>query len=228
VISREFSSTGTLLTTRLLLKRGALPRWVPKGLVIRAESWVVEESEVDPEGKVLRCRTRNLDHVKVMQVHESHVIRPTADGYVHIVLFKHICIIDMQLTCKPTSKTIQNTEARILSGFGWGLTKRIESHAFARVKAHMQRVRFKLFSYLSHKLTVVQSREGVSHILDVIRQSRLKHMTMGATSYLGSTSSSRFESDTLVPSANEAHFSDDEEDSAYHQGSDGSWAQSNR
>jgi len=98
VISREFSSTGTLLTTRLLLKRGALPRWVPKGLVIRAESWVVEESEVDPEGKVLRCRTRNLDHVKIMQVHESHVIRPTADGYVHIVLFcaMCICIIDVQ------------------------------------------------------------------------------------------------------------------------------------
>jgi hypothetical protein len=37
-------------------------------------------------------------------------------------------------------KTLQTTEARIVSGFGWGLTKRIENHGLARFKANVQRV----------------------------------------------------------------------------------------
>jgi hypothetical protein len=80
VISRTHTQSGTLLTTRLILKRGALPRWAPQGIISRAESWIVEESEVDPTGKVVTCRTRNLDHVKVMQVEESVVLRQTPDG----------------------------------------------------------------------------------------------------------------------------------------------------
>ena len=68
------------MTTRLILKRGALPRWAPKGIVSRAESWVIEESEVDPYGKTVRCITRNLDHVKVMQVEESVLFRSTSEG----------------------------------------------------------------------------------------------------------------------------------------------------
>jgi hypothetical protein len=139
VISREQTSSGSLLTTRLILKRGALPRWAPKGIVSRAESWVIEESEVDPWGKTVRCRTKNLDHVKVMQVEESVVFRHTEDG-----------------------KTLQTTTASIVSGFGWGLTKRIEHHGLTRFKANVQR-----------------SREGVSLILSLLRQSRLRPMTLG-------------------------------------------------
>lgn len=82
VVSRSQTETGSLLTTRLILKRGALPRWFPKGIVSRAESWVIEESEVDPFGKVVRCRTRNLDHVKIMQVEESVLFKQTEDGCV--------------------------------------------------------------------------------------------------------------------------------------------------
>jgi hypothetical protein len=139
VISREQTSTGSLLTTRLILKRGALPRWAPKGIISRAESWVIEESEVDPWGKTVRCRNRNLDHVKVMQVEESILFRHTEDG-----------------------KTLQTTTASIVSGFGWGLTKRIEHHGLAKFKANVQR-----------------SREGVSLILSLLRQSRLRPMTLG-------------------------------------------------
>lgn len=80
VISRTPTPSGSLLTTRLILKRGALPKWAPKGIMSRAESWVIEESEVDPYGKVVRCRTKNLDHVKVMQVHETVELREVADG----------------------------------------------------------------------------------------------------------------------------------------------------
>ncbi|EGO02716.1 hypothetical protein SERLA73DRAFT_84484 [Serpula lacrymans var. lacrymans S7.3] len=140
VISREQTDSGSLLTTRLILKRGALPRWAPQGIVQRAESWVVEESEVDPFGKVVRCRTKNLDHVKVMQVEESQLFQQVENG-----------------------KTLQTTEANITSKFGWGLTKKIESHGLARFKAHVQR-----------------SREGVSLILSLLRQSHLQTMTLGS------------------------------------------------
>ncbi|TFL03592.1 PRELI-like family-domain-containing protein [Pterulicium gracile] len=138
VIDRTWSPTGTLCTTRLILKRGALPRWFPSGVLSRAESWIIEESEVDPFGKTLRCTTRNLDHVKVMQVCESTVLQSGANG-----------------------KTSQYTEARVMSNFGWGLAKRIENHGLAKFKANIQR-----------------SREGVSLVLSLLRQSRM-HATMG-------------------------------------------------
>jgi len=139
VISRAQTPSGTLVTTRLILKRGNLPRWFPQGMVSRAESWIVEESEVDPFGKVVNCRTRNLDHVKIMRVEEFVQFRQNSEG-----------------------KTLQYTEARIFSGFGWGLTKKIENHGLTRFKANLQR-----------------SREGVSLILSLIRQSRLQPMTLG-------------------------------------------------
>lgn len=80
MISRDITPQGTLRTTRLILKRGALPRWAPRGIVSRAESWIVEESEVDPHGKTVRCTTRNLDHVKVMKVEEWVEFRETSEG----------------------------------------------------------------------------------------------------------------------------------------------------
>ncbi|KAF9523581.1 MSF1-domain-containing protein [Crepidotus variabilis] len=140
VISRDCTPSGTLVTKRLILKQGNLPRWFPKGIVSRAESWVIEESEVDPYGQVVRCTTRNLDHVKVMQVEESVKFAQTTDG-----------------------KTLQHTEGRVFSRFGWGLTKKIENHGLNKFKANLQR-----------------SREGVSVVLSLLRQSRLQPMTLGA------------------------------------------------
>ncbi|KAH9937400.1 MSF1-domain-containing protein [Fomitopsis serialis] len=139
VISRTVNPSGTLSTTRLILKSGALPRWAPKGIVLRAESWVIEESEVDPAGRVMRCTTRNLDHVKVLHVEERIVFQAGDDG-----------------------KTRQTTEARFVSNFGWGLTKKIETHGLAKFKSNIQR-----------------SRQGFSMILDLIRQSRMQTMAMG-------------------------------------------------
>lgn len=82
VISRTHTASGSLLTTRLILKKGSIPKWAPKGIVSRAESWILEESEVDPEGKIVRCKTRNLDHVKVMRVEETVVLSQAEDGCV--------------------------------------------------------------------------------------------------------------------------------------------------
>lgn len=147
VISRTQTPSGSLLTTRLILKRGVLPRWAPQGVISRAESWIIEESEVDPIGKTVQSRTKNLDHVKVLQVEEWVMFRQTSDG-----------------------KTLQDTEARIRSRFGWGLTKKIESHGMSRFKANVQR-----------------SREGVVLILDLLRQSRLQPMTLGGSTTMTSS-----------------------------------------
>lgn len=36
-------------------------------------------------------------------------------------------------------KTLQTTEARIVSGFGWGLTRQIENYGLARFRKNVQR-----------------------------------------------------------------------------------------
>ncbi|KAH0838539.1 RIC1-domain-containing protein [Lanmaoa asiatica] len=158
VVDRRQTDSGSLLTTRLILKRGSLPRWAPQGIVSRTESWVIEESEVDPLGKVVRCHTKNLDHVKVMQIEETQLFQQSQDG-----------------------RTVQTTEAYITSKFGWGLTKRIESHGLARFKAH--------------------SRQGVSLMMDLIRQARLQPMAFGP--YISSIHSdmSFLVPETAVPSS---------------------------
>ncbi|KAJ8084386.1 hypothetical protein PM082_003155 [Marasmius tenuissimus] len=140
VISRDLTPSGSLLTTRLILKKGQLPRWAPKGIISRTESWVIEESEVDPLGKTVRCTTKNLEFTKVLKMEESVYFQQTPEG-----------------------GTQQTTEARVVSGFGWGLTKRIETHGLNKFKAHVQR-----------------SREGVSLILSLLRERGLQPMTLGA------------------------------------------------
>ncbi|KAH8982192.1 hypothetical protein EDB86DRAFT_3066530 [Lactarius hatsudake] len=94
VISREFTSSGSLLTTRLILKKATLPIWL-----------ISEESEVEPYGKV--C-------VKAMQIHENQTFSQLGEG-----------------------KTLQTTEARIVSGFGWGLTKQIENYGLTRFRKNI-------------------------------------------------------------------------------------------
>lgn len=136
VISRIPTASGSLITNRLILKQGSLPKWAPKGIVSRAESWILEESEVDPAGKIVRCRTTNLDHVKVMRVEEMVTLRQMDDG-----------------------KTLQTNEVSIVSRFGWGLTRRIENYGLTRFKTQLSR-----------------SREGLSLILSLLRQSRLQSM----------------------------------------------------
>jgi len=118
VLSRTPTLEGSLITKRLMLKRGAVPKWLPRGIVSRAESWIVEESEVDPWGKVVRCTTKNLDHVKILSVKEDAVIKEAHNG-----------------------STIHKTEVRLVSNFGWGLAKRIERYGHDKFERNMERSR---------------------------------------------------------------------------------------
>ncbi|KAG0093841.1 hypothetical protein BGZ93_006589 [Podila epicladia] len=98
-------ATGVLRTTRLILKKGVLPRW-GRNLIKNVDTYIIEESVVDPRTHIMVTRTKNLNHVRVMQVEETQTF-----------------------TVHPeNSKWTQvKTEARIISELRWGLTGRVES-----------------------------------------------------------------------------------------------------
>jgi hypothetical protein len=53
VLSRHLDSYGRLHTTRLILKRGILPKWAARWLPVKGEgmdAWVLETSIIDPPG----------------------------------------------------------------------------------------------------------------------------------------------------------------------------------
>ncbi|CAE6460492.1 unnamed protein product [Rhizoctonia solani] len=145
VIDRSFTPDGSLRTTRLILKRGNLPKWFPSGVVARSESWIVEESEVDTFGRRVSCITHNLEHTKALRVIEQVTLHPLEDG-----------------------RTLQLTEARFQSRFGWGLTKRIESYASTKFRSNIEK-----------------SRQGIFLVLNLLRESRMQLQPLGGA--IGST-----------------------------------------
>ena len=61
-------------------------------------------------------------------------------------------------------KTLQMNEARIVSRFGWGLTKTIENHGLAKFKANLQRVSSTSITTLTRLLTPYKvARRGFSY-----------------------------------------------------------------
>ncbi|KAG0252972.1 hypothetical protein BG011_006624 [Mortierella polycephala] len=106
VIDRQVDpETGVLRTTRVILKQGVLPRW-GRGMIKNPDAYIIEESEVDPKTQTMVTRTKNLNHVRVMQVEETQTF-----------------------TVHPENPkwTQVKTEARIISELRWGLTGRVES-----------------------------------------------------------------------------------------------------
>lgn len=76
VLRREWDSEHRILhTTRLLLKRGTLPTWAPRGIIEKSETWVLEESQLDVLQGKLDVSSRNLDHRKVIEVIETLEVR---------------------------------------------------------------------------------------------------------------------------------------------------------
>jgi len=62
--------------------------------------------------------TRNLDHVKALQVLESQSLHEL-----------------------PAGKTLHKTEAQFISRFGWGLTRRIEEYGVSKFKMNLEKSR---------------------------------------------------------------------------------------
>ncbi|CAO3678023.1 unnamed protein product [Rhizopus stolonifer] len=105
VLDRYVDENGILKTTRLVLKKGKAPKWFPESILKSSEAFVIEESEVDPKNKIMTTRTKNLNHVRVMQIEETQIFKQSEQN---------------------PDWTTSKTEARIISRFGWGMTGRIE------------------------------------------------------------------------------------------------------
>ncbi|CAO3634693.1 unnamed protein product [Cunninghamella echinulata] len=119
VSNRYVDERGVLKTTRLVLKKGKAPKWFPQTFLKNSEAFVIEESEVDPKSKTMVTRTKNLNHVRIMQIEETQTFTSSANGE--------------NTSCK--------TEARIISKFGWGMTNKIEGFGQSSFAANASKAR---------------------------------------------------------------------------------------
>ncbi|GAA5928635.1 hypothetical protein JCM3775_004590 [Rhodotorula graminis] len=142
VISRTFHpATNSLRTTRLILKRGKVPRWAPQVIQRIDTTWVLEETEVHvglegPDGQLeeggsaggprreLRTRSRNIDRTEFMEVFEWQVFRQKPDD--------------------PLATDVK-TFSRVTSEFGfWPLANRIESFGVSKLPRSIEGARLGL------------------------------------------------------------------------------------
>lgn len=128
-----------LKTTRLILKKGTLPKWAPSGILRNAESWVLEESEVEldspfstsdqwpmtGECRKMKCWTRNLDHTTVMAVTENLTFTEQLPA-----------LIDKNEAPISTSRLDSTHDVESSVGFTL-LQSRIEKFGYQRVRTHV-------------------------------------------------------------------------------------------
>ncbi|ODV92868.1 hypothetical protein CANCADRAFT_30890 [Tortispora caseinolytica NRRL Y-17796] len=127
-VSRHIDSEGRLHTTRLLVKKGRLPKWATSFLGRINESYILEDSIVDKDNKVMQSWSRNLDHTKIMRVDEHVKYQGTNQG-----------------------TTIAHTEVRILSQFSL-IRDKIEAFGHKRFPENMLRSR-KGMNYIMELIT---------------------------------------------------------------------------
>ncbi|KAI9227295.1 MAG: PRELI-like family-domain-containing protein [Piptocephalis tieghemiana] len=120
VVSRRVDpETQYLHTTRLLLKRGVVPKWGQR-FFRQNEAYILEESVVDAKGQRMVTRTRNLNHKKMMHVAETQ--RFNVDP-------------------RNPEWTRVTTEVKFESSVGWGLTGRIEGFGLSKFRDNAKRSR---------------------------------------------------------------------------------------
>ncbi|KAE8216241.1 hypothetical protein CF327_g592 [Tilletia walkeri] len=135
-----------LRTTRLLLKKGTLPKWAPKGLLKNAESWVLEESEVELQPSIgnsgepkrnMRSWTRNIDHTTVLAVTEATRFKEDVRSVGSKGGKGKERALDPALSDVSTPLTLTTTSAHISSQISFAmLRRRIESFGLTRFIAH--------------------------------------------------------------------------------------------
>jgi hypothetical protein len=115
VLDQSIDEQGKLHTTRLILKKGILPKW-GSGFVKHPEAYIIEHSVVDPVGCSMSTSTMNITHQRLMKVEEVQTIDSTDVG------------------------TRVRTQARVVSEFGWGLRGRIEGFGISKFVENAARV----------------------------------------------------------------------------------------
>ena len=151
--------TGQLHTTRLILKRGIIPKWSHRFLPTTSSSggrgldaWVLEESVVDPPGwgesldapedereyrsqPKLQSQQGNLNHRKFMHIIEGGDLRAGPKGYVTSYISK------LRLTGR---NTIHRTTAEVRSNLGgaWSnfMRQRIETYGVGKFEGNTETV----------------------------------------------------------------------------------------
>ncbi|RIB17736.1 PRELI-like family-domain-containing protein [Gigaspora rosea] len=125
--------TGVLRTTRLILKRGVLPKW-GNGLIKKPEAYIIEESLINPKTQTMITLTKNITHARMMQVEEWQTFR-----------------VD------PNNRefTQVKTEARVISNFGWGLTERVEGFGIKKFADGAAKSR----KGMSHVLEMIREKQ---------------------------------------------------------------------
>lgn len=151
-----------LCTSRLVLKRGSLPKWAPAGIIKNSTSWVLEESEVDlmpPEDgapRIMSTWSRNLDHTSVLAVTEA--------------------LTFTESTPRQAPMTLCHTAAHVSSDVSFRLLRgRIEKFGLKRYLSHMESSRQGLL-WSIHQIAPQLSREPVPVLVDpTSRRQRLLH-----------------------------------------------------
>lgn len=139
VLSREITPDNKLKSVRLILKRGQLPKWLPKNLVEKAESWVLEESIIDPLNKRLNSKSYNVDHIKLMRLIE-----------------------EASFTAEKTNTTRHETTATVISNIGTSTSSWMDIGVKA-MRSRIENYTIKRFQKGLHK-----QRAGYLHTLDNI------------------------------------------------------------
>ena len=151
--------TGRLHTTRLILKRGIIPKWSHRFLPTTSSSggrgldaWVLEESVVDPPGwgesvdapenereyrnqPKLRSQQGNLNHRKFMHIIEGGDLSAGPSGYdTSLYVIKTEYLI--------ARNTIHRTTAEVRSNLGgaWSsfMRQRIETYGVGRFEGNTE------------------------------------------------------------------------------------------
>lgn len=147
---REEEVKNVLRTSRLILKRGTLPKWAPAGILRNTESWVLEESEVDLDGECrqMRCWTRNLDHTTVMAVTERNIFKEQSSKVSPRQTGGNRSAADVkgkgtearEEPCVPFTTALESTYD-VESQIGFILLRnRIEKFGYNRVLSHIESV----------------------------------------------------------------------------------------
>ncbi|KAF7723989.1 hypothetical protein EC973_001449 [Apophysomyces ossiformis] len=139
VLDRFVDERGVLKTTRLILKKGKAPKWFPQSFLKNSEAFIIEESEVDPKTNTMITRTKNLNHVRIMQIEETQIFKPHDQH-------------QEWTSCK--------TEARIISRFGWGMTNRIEGFGQSSFAANAAKAR----KGMKHILQIIRDKQTGSRV----------------------------------------------------------------
>lgn len=136
-ISRTIDSDGRLHSTRLLKKRGKLPAWGQR-LFNVSETFIIEETVVDPHTKCMTTQTRNLDHTKVLQVIEQQTIRP---------LPREHSVAEVVAGSTVVGTTLVETTARMISPISL-LGSRIEGVGVSTFRKNLEKSRLGMLTIL--------------------------------------------------------------------------------